>query len=383
MTVLQTVASLHPDAGGTSRTVRTTCAHLARAGVNVELVTGREPGAPALTPECPDVTTTFAPMGRNTLQDAWSFRTTLSRRVEASHPALIHDNGVWLSENLVSALEAHWNKVPHVVTTHGMLEPWAFNHQRRKKKLAWYGYQREILRWADLVHATAEMEVEHLRELGLTGPIAVIPNGVPLPEQWKKQTSSGVKRQALFLSRIHPKKGLPMLLDAWADLRPSNWHLLIVGPDEQNHRSALEEQAREQRLEEVVEFQGPVSDEDKWSLYRESDLFVLPTHSENFGVVVAEALASGIPVLTTTGAPWAVLEERDCGWWVEPEVDALTQALQEATESSDAQRLAMGNRGRELVEEQFSWEEVARKLHGAYQWIRKGGAPPDYIRPSQ
>jgi glycosyltransferase involved in cell wall biosynthesis len=126
-----------------------------------------------------------------------------------------------------------------------------------------------------------------------------------------------------------------------------------------------------------------VADEDKWALYRESDLFILPTHSENFGVVVAEALASGIPALTTTGAPWSVLEEHGCGWWVEPEVEALSQALREATESSDEKRLAMGQRGRQLVEKRFSWEGVTRQLRRAYQWVREGGARPDFIRPSQ
>jgi glycosyltransferase involved in cell wall biosynthesis len=230
MTVLHTVASIHPDAGGTSRTVRTTCNHLAEQGIEVELVSSREPGAPALTPSHDRVTTTFAQKGER-VWDAWSFQQVLSERIEASQPALIHDNGIWLTSNIVSALEAYRREVPHVVTTHGMLESWALNYQRARKKMAWYVYQRRILQEAACLHATAPMEANQLRSLGLTAPIAVIPNGVPLPDRWKQKSSDGSERQALFLSRIHPKKGLPMLLDAWADLRPSHWRLLIVGPD--------------------------------------------------------------------------------------------------------------------------------------------------------
>jgi glycosyltransferase involved in cell wall biosynthesis len=123
-----------------------------------------------------------------------------------------------------------------------------------------------------------------------------------------------------------------------------------------------------------------VADDDKWALYRESDLFVLPTHSENFGVVVAEALASGVPALTTTGAPWAVLEEEDCGWWVEPEVASLEAALADAVGRPDEERLAMGRRGRALVEARFSWASVATKMKAAYRWVLGDGPRPDVVR---
>jgi glycosyltransferase involved in cell wall biosynthesis len=224
------------------------------------------------------------------------------------------------------------------------------------------------------------MEADHLRQLGLTVPIAIIPNGVVVPNQWKQSSSRDASRRALFLSRIHPKKGLPMLIDAWEEVRPHGWELVIAGPSESKHRGELEAEVQKHGLQDVVSFLGPVADENKWTLYRESDLFVLPTHSENFGVVVAEALASGIPALTTTGAPWSVLEERKCGWWVDPEESAIAGALREATQYTDKERLEMGRRGRKLVVKQFSWASVARKMKAAYQWVVGEASCPEFVR---
>jgi len=129
-----------------------------------------------------------------------------------------------------------------------------------------------------------------------------------------------------------------------------------------------------------VSFPGPVRGEEKWTLYRESDLFVLPTHSENFGIVVAEALASGVPALTTTGAPWSVLEDENCGWWVAPDEEAVDAALADATSRSESERLAMGRRGRALVEERFSWNPVADAFRRVYAWILGDAPRPDCVR---
>ncbi|MCS3668082.1 glycosyltransferase involved in cell wall biosynthesis [Salinibacter ruber] len=380
MTVLFTVASLDPADGGVPECVQSTCSHLAGCGVNVEIVTGRShPEASVLKPSHDNVNTTYA-TARSKTARLWTFWRTLSARIDRVQPDIIHDNGLWLPTNILSALAARRAGIPHVVTSHGMLEPWAVQHRGWKKKAAWYGYQRAILERADVLHATAPMEAQNLRDLGLWGPIAVIPNGVPLPDTWKQEPSSGERRQALFLSRIHPKKGLPNLIEAWSQVQPDGWDLIIAGPDENDHRWEVVAAVKEHGLGDVVSFPGPVRGEDKWALYRESDLFVLPTHSENFGVVVAEALASGIPALTTTGAPWSILEEEDCGWWVETTVEALETALSDAASRSDSERLAMGQRGRALVEEQFSWEHVAAELRAVYEWILGDVPRPDCVR---
>ncbi len=149
----------------------------------------------------------------------------------------------------------------------------------------------------------------------------------------------------LFLSRVHPQKGLPMLIKAWATVQPENWELVIAGPDEDGHRIELAAMIRQAGLEEDVRFVGPVSDADKWPLYRSADLLVLPTHSENFGLVIAEALAAEVSVITTKGGPWEHLETYGCGGWADVNVEALATSLGQAIALSDEQRYTIGSEG--------------------------------------
>ena len=173
------------------------------------------------------------------------------------------------------------------------------------------------------------MEVEDIRRSGLSQPAIIAPNGVDVPEGVRRIRTEG-RRKALFVSRVHPKKGLVNLVRAWADVRPEGWEIVIVGPDEGGHRAEVTAVARELDVQEIT-WTGEVRDEAKWGLYFDADLFVLPTFSENFGIVVAEALAAGVPAITTTGAPWGVLNERRCGWWIDVGVEPLAAALREAT----------------------------------------------------
>ncbi len=291
---------------------------------------------------------------------------------------VVHDHGLWLASNRASAAAATRGGLPRVVSTRGMLEPWARRHHRWRKSAAWHGFQRRHLQRASVLHATADAEADALREIGLSSPIAVIPNGVALPDATAPH--SGGRRRTLFLSRVHPKKGLPLLLDAWAEVKPEGWELVIAGPDEGGHRAELETQVTRLGLD-GVEFSGAVPDDEKWALYRSADLFVLPTYSENFGVVVAEALASGLPVLTTTGAPWAEVESHGCGWWVEPTPRPVRDALSDAVSRTDAERRAMGLRGRSLVASRYDWDAIAAQMLEVYEWaLGRRPTPPSTLR---
>jgi len=385
--VLHTVASTRADHGGPSRSVPLLCEALAGTGLAVRLVTAAPAGASAdeapLLPDGSVDTRLVRERGglSRALRAPLGFYRALREEKASNTPALLHDHGVWLPSNIAAAVAARRWGVPLVVSTRGMLTPWALRHHRWKKRLAWVAYQKWVLRRAALFHVTSQEEVDALRDLGLDQPAAVIPNGVPLPERPAPEASEETPRRALFLSRLHPKKGLPMLLEAWAAVGPEGWCLELVGPSEDGHRGELEAQARRLGLEDQVRFVGPVSDDEKWDVYRRADLFVLPTHSENFGIVVAEALAAGVPALTTTGAPWGDLEAHDCGWWVDPDVDAIADALADAVARGPEARAAMGRRGRRLVEARYSWEGVAAQMRDAYQWVVEGGAPPDCVRP--
>lgn len=261
-----------------------------------------------------------------------------------------------------------------------MLEPWALEYRRWKKLPVWWLWQRSAIEDAAVLHCTSEAEAQSLRRLGLGNPVAVVPNGVDVPALQHGNCRSDGYRSVGCIARLHPIKGLPLLLEAWASLRPAGWRLRIAGPDKCGHEEELRAQAQTLGIADSVEFRGPVYGQDKWEFLRSAGLFVLPSYSENFGVAVAEALACGVPVITTKGTPWGGLEQAGCGWWVEVGAEPLAAALEEAMRLTDAQRCAMGERGRRLVQEKFSWPEIARQMKEVYEWVLGGGRKPQCVR---
>lgn len=281
---------------------------------------------------------------------------------------LVHIHGLWNPFQHRMAYEARRRRIPYVVSPRGMLEPWAMRHKRWKKRLAWWLYQRADLQRACLLHATATSEADQFRRLGLRAPTVVIPNGVDLPELASLGVMPAIspsKRTAVFLSRLHPKKGLPMLAEAWSRLDTQHWTMRVVGPDVGGHRRELEERLVGLGIRNW-EFAGAMYGEDKSRTLRQAELFILPTYSENFGIAVAEALAHEVPVLTTTGTPWQGLEAERCGWWVEPSVEAIEKALRNAL-GMDAKALrCMGERGRAWMQRDFQWSVIAETMQAAY-----------------
>jgi glycosyltransferase involved in cell wall biosynthesis len=289
---------------------------------------------------------------------------------------VLHDNGIWLPHNHRLAALAERRGIPRVVSTRGMLEPWAIKHKRLKKNLAWCLYQCRDLKQARCHIATGEAEARNLQYLGLGVPIATVPNGVDVPEERPPGVGSGTERAvqggprtALFLGRIYPIKGLPMLIKAWARVRPDGWILRIAGPDEAGHQKQIEKAVTSSGLGRVVSFTGPLEYGLKTSAFFDAELFVLPTHSESFGIVVAEALAHGLPVLTTTGAPWSILPRSGCGWWVDATVDGIAEGLRQATVLDPETLRSMGAKGRALVSGQFGWKRIADLMLSTYDAV--------------
>ena len=375
--VVQTVASLASDFGGPSRSVTLLSDALARAGAQVEIVTVPSEGS-QVRPREAGVGVREAPSPG--LGGLVGWRTPFRAEIEAAvgGAGVVHDHGLWLPTNRAAALAARALGRPFVLSPKGMLSERALRVSRAKKALAWPLYQRRTLRHADAFAATSEAEVQDLRRLGFQQPAAVVRYGVDLPAPAPTRASDG-PRTALYLSRLHPIKGLPDLVAAWADVRPEGWRLVIAGPDEGGHRAEVERQVQAAGLGGAVSFAGPVGDDDKWDAYRAADLFVLPTHSENFGIVVAEALAAGLPVLTTWGAPWEALVTHGCGWWVETGAPSIAPALREATAAPPEALRAMGERGRAYAEADLSWERAAADHLALYQWLLGAGPRPDFV----
>lgn len=376
--ILQTVDSLAERQGGPSRTIVLLAEAQARLGPDVQLLARTEPQGDA--PLAPDPT--LAPL---TLVPGLRARAAaIARLLRVPGPALLHDNGVWLPANLVAATTARRCGRPYVISPHGMLEPWALGWNPWRKRTAMALFQRRLLEQAAGLLATAEPERANLRRLVPRTPIATIANGVALPPAIPPHNPDPLApRTLLFLSRLHPKKNLPALLTAWGRLlaRPdlAHWQLLVAGPDEQNHRAALARQIETLGPTPRITLAGPVADADKSALYAASDLFILPSNSENFGIVVAEALAHGRPVITTTGTPWAELPALGAGWWTAPTPQALAAAMAEAMALPPQARAAMGARGAALVAARHGWPRIAEQTLAFYQWLLTGGPRPAFI----
>jgi glycosyltransferase involved in cell wall biosynthesis len=363
--VLVTGTSLLPDYGGPAFSVSRLATALAEAGAEVGLWASDQ--SAALTPLLP-------------LPARSSVQRIVGTEVEAldhfGEIDILHDNGIWLPHNHRLAVLAERRGIARVVSTRGMLEPWAINHKRLKKHLAWCLYQCRDLKQARCHITTGEAEARNLQHLGLGVPIATVPNGVDVPEERPRGVGSeaeravrGGPRTALFLGRIYPVKGLPMLVEAWACVRPEGWLLRIAGPDEAGHQKQVERAVSAAGLGQVVSFTGPLAYGMKKSAFFDAELFVLPTHSESFGIVVAEALAHGLPVLTTTGAPWSILRDSGCGWWVDATVDGIAEGLRQATALDPKTLRAMGAKGRALVSAKFGWKRVADLILSTYEAI--------------
>ncbi|MGA7326120.1 MAG: glycosyltransferase, partial [Rhodomicrobium sp.] len=306
MKIFMTATSLALSYGGPAICVPRLARALAEAGADVSVWSANGKHSKTFGSEGVRIST-----GENFQQSIAKF----------GRPDIIHDNGLWLLHNHEIAHYARERAIPRIVSLHGMLEPWARKFKRFKKGLAWHLYQRRDLQIAGALHAACKEEAENLSRIGITAPIVTIPFGADaLPRmkveeawRWKEARAFSGRRKALFLGRLHPVKGLPNLIEAWANLRPQNWQLVLAGPDEDNYRTHLANMVAARQLQKSIVFWGPVSGDTKTNLILGADLFVLPSLQENFGMAAAEALAGGVPAITTTEAPWSRLPEANAG----------------------------------------------------------------------
>lgn len=375
MRIIHSVPSLNLEDGGPTRSVSGLAGALAEYGHDVHLVAWRDLEKEVLGIDHRivnhSITRKDGVLGR--LRGRQRFRAALSQAAGPEGRPLFHVSGVWVSHAHDTIMTASRLRAPVVLSPRGMLTPWALKYRAYRKRVAWALYQRSDLLKVTAFHATSHMEASDIRRLGFRQPIAVLPNGVNLP-----QVSAGMPvpsapvRQALFLSRIHVKKGIELLVRAWAKVRPSGWQLLIAGNDECGYAQTVKQLIEKEHVGDSITYVGPAFGDAQDRLYRSSSLFLLPSYSENFGIVVAEALAYGLPVITTHGTPWSVLSTDGAGWHIPVSVESLAAALDEATRLSPAALAAMGQIGRGLVEQEYTWPGIAERMCLFYAALLEG-----------
>ncbi|MCP4712307.1 MAG: glycosyltransferase [Planctomycetes bacterium] len=320
----------------------------------------------------------------------WFRSKELAPKLSVKIPSIniLHINSFWPHSTYVASRIARHSHTPYLLRPAGVfMHPWRYNGFKKKSYLSLLG--NRILKNAACIQVSSEMEAHCCREAGLPGSITIIPNGI---DSLEFETLPGISEAEaywpnlkdrfvlLFLSRISPEKGLDQCLPALREVidrkKETDILFVIAGPDHKGHLKNVKQQVRDLCLDPYVFFPGMVTGEAKKALYRRSDVFVLPSYSENFGIVVTEALACETPVITTTGTPWQELQDIDAGRWVPPNKTELAEALCEMVDMSPQQRDMMGRRGREHVIQNYTWDTTARKLQTVYQCILDGDDIP-------
>lgn len=374
-----------PEHGGPTHSLSNYALGQARAGhrVSVWALEGFAHTSPAIRLPSPVESHIFPTDWPGVLGRSQAMRHAL---LAAPKPDVVHLHGCWLRAMHYAAERARRDRIPYLLEVMGMYEPYSLRQKWARKRVARLWFQDAILRNAHCLHVNSPSEAEALQDLGFAAPIAVIPVGTPVPDLEAPETVAGLeairgRRFVLFLSRIHPKKGVDLLLRAWAAVRKSDdMALVIAGTGDPDHVAEAKRLAENLEVADSCIWPGRVTAEQKHWLLARACVFVLPSYSENFGNVVAEALAHATPVITTTGTPWKELAKRGCGWTVEPKPTALRLALCEALAHSPEELRTMGNAGRRWAIESLSVEHVLADLDLVYGWLVGGGPCPACVR---
>lgn len=287
---------------------------------------------------------------------------------------VLHAHGFYVGTNWMLGGAARRLNRSLVCHVHGFFEPWILDRSRSRKALVRLLFENANFRAARLWRALTNKEADQIRGQGITAPIVVAANGVhlrtydePGPEEKRSRWSQKSRPRMLFLGRLHPKKGIDLLIPAWveSDAAKQGWELIIAGPDENGHRAVIQRLIDENALGDSVSLPGTVTGADKVALLRSADGFVLPSYSEGFSVAILEAMACRVPVIATRTCNFPELASKGGGWLCDPELQSVTDALNDALAASESERADRGLAARRLVEERYTWRTIAQTITDA------------------
>lgn len=323
---------------------------------------------------------------------AFSISASLLSTALSSDAELLHVHGLWQYPSITSLLWTRKTGRPHMSTPHGMLDEWAVRRSGWKKKLAARAFERANLEEAACIHALCIPEARSIRHFGISAPICVIPNGVDLPSCDVDETAQCTRRRAeinnvLYLGRLHPKKGLADLLRGWAIARAalpaaaSRWVLTIAGWDQGGYEDELRSLARDLHLNDVVRFAGPQFGDAKARAYATAHAFVLPSLSEGVPMAVLEAWAYRLPALITPECNLPEAYEEQAAVRIETTPASIAAGFEALWKMEPEERTSIGENGRKLVEQKFTWDVAVGQLLGVYEWILGRAKTPSVLYP--
>lgn len=374
MKVLHVTPSFYPAFvyGGPTQSVYQLCCSLARSGCDVEVLTTNANGRGQVL----DVSTSHAVELAQRLHvrycGRWmgeSISPALLGRLwsQIRRADVVHLMAVYSFPTIPTLLACRLLRKPVVWSPRGMLQRWA-GTTRPALKSIWEQVCRIVSPRSLVLHVTSEEEARQSATRMPNVKIAVIPNGLEMPER-VAEINGNKGLRLLFIGRLHPKKGIENLLGAYKLLAhsfPVPVSLTIAGAGDRQYTEELRNRIKTLNLCEQVRLTGAVFGEDKEETFLNADVVVVPSHTENFAMVVAEALAYGIPVIASTGTPWKRLAEMGCGLWVDNCAESLAEAIKEISRMPLSE---MGLKGREWMQREFVGEAIAQKMIDLYQQL--------------
>lgn len=300
-----------------------------------------------------------------------------------------HLHAIWMHTSLILSAWSKRRKRPYVTTANGMLDSWALNNSRGKKRVVAALYERRCLEQAACIQANSEAELCSIRSFGLSNPVCIIPNGVDLNNRspdlvppWHVEIPPR-ENVLLYLGRLHPKKNLTALLRAWQSVsgapHAKAWHLVIAGWDQLGHGAELRELAAKQCLPRVL-FIGPQYGDAKASAFNHASAVVLPSLSEGLPMVVLEAWAAAKPVLMTEECNLAEGFASNAAIRIGSDAEGIASGMKQLFTTPAVERYVMGEHGLALVKRRFAWPVVARQLREVYAWVASGGSAPECVK---
>ncbi|HKQ03897.1 MAG TPA: glycosyltransferase [Blastocatellia bacterium] len=379
MNILHVTPSFHPAYvyGGPTRSVYELCRSLNRAGCQVRVLTTDANGPDAVL----NIDTTRE-------SDLAGFRVRYCHRIKdvSVSPTLlrllpeyirwadvVHLSAVYSFPTIPTLLACRVLRKPVVWSPRGMLQRWE-GTTRLALKAIWERVCRVVAPPKLVLHVTSEEEREESLPRLPTVKIEVIPNGIEVFDRIAAVNGHKILR-ILFLGRLHPQKGIENLLEAYRRIDgciAMPLSLTIAGAGDLKYTNHLKEEIRQSGLSEKVRMTGAVLGAEKAETLRNTDVVIVPSYKENFAMVVAEALAYGVPVIASTGTPWKRLPEIGCGLWVDNQPESLAQAIRDISRMPLRE---MGLRGREWMQKEFAGDIIARKMMAVYQSLIERPAP--------